>query len=345
MLASHEFDQARTAGYLDTATYGLPPARTLRALERGLEDWRNREDWQRWEDDGEQCRALFARIAGAEPKDIALVPAVSAAAGVVAASLGAGPGDNVVCYESDFQSALFPFAALEARGVEVRVRPLPQLAEAVDARTQLVAVSVVQSADGQVADLEALKDTGAALFLDATQSAGAVLVELEGVDFLVAGAYKWLLCPRGMSFLYVHPERLPEIEPWLAGWKSVDDVYERYYGLPRTLAADARRLDVSLPWLLAAGARASLELVAELGVERIAAYDLELARRFSAGLGIPAARSPIVQVEVANSEAAVERLLETGTKCASRAGALRFAFHLYNNESDVDRVLDVLSSF
>jgi selenocysteine lyase/cysteine desulfurase len=344
MLAPAAFEGSRTAGYLDTATYGLPPDATLLALEEALRGWREWEDWYRWEQDGEACRRLFARIVGASTDEVALVPAVSAAAGVVAASLAAEPGDNVVCYEHEFQSGLFPWLLLERRGVEVRLRGLDALAEAVDARTVLVAVSAVQSADGQVADLEALKDAGAPLFLDATQSAGVLPVDLEGVDFLAAGSYKWLLCPRGLCFLYVRRERLAEVEPWLAGWKAIDDVYERYYGPPMNLTGGARRLDTSLPWLVAAGGRPSLELIAELGVERIAAHDLALARRFCAGLGIPQTGSAIVQVGVESSGEAVARLRAAGIKCAARAGALRFAFHLYNDESDVERALEALQS-
>lgn len=343
MLAPDAYERARTAGYLDTATYGLPPDATVAALEEAIRGWRSWQDWARWEEDGEACRSLFAGIVGARAADVAIVPAVSAAAGIVAASLGAGRGDNVVCYEREFQSALFPWLRLERRGVEVRLRPLEELADAVDARTCLVAVGTVQSADGRVADLDALRDTGAPLFLDATQSAGVLPLDLGGVDFLAVGAYKWLLCPRGLSFLYVRPGRLGDVEPWLAGWKSIEDVYERYYGPPMSLTADARRLDTSLPWLLAAGARPSLELIAGLGAGRIAAHDLALASRFCAGLGIPETGSAIVQVEVADADLAVERLRAAGIRCAARAGALRFAFHLYNDEADVDRALDALA--
>jgi selenocysteine lyase/cysteine desulfurase len=344
MLAPTAYEGTRTAGYLDTATYGLPPASTLEALERALRGWREWEDWRRWEEDGERCRELFGRIAGAGATDVAILPALSAAAGIVAASLGAGPGDNVVCYEREFRSALFPWLALEARGVEVRLRPLEDLAAAVDERTALVAVSSVQSADGRLADLDALRATGARLFVDGTQSVGALPIDVEGIDYLAAAAYKWLCCPRGLCFLYVAPRRLAEVEPWLAGWKSAPDPYERYYGPPRQLAAGARRLDLSLPWLLAAGARASLELVAELGAERIAAHDLGLARRFCSGAGLPEPASPIVQIAVPDAAATIARLERAGIRCAGRAGALRFAFHLYNDEADVDRALEALGS-
>jgi selenocysteine lyase/cysteine desulfurase len=200
----------------------------------------------------------------------------------------------------------------------------------------------VQSATGEVADLDALRATGARLFVDATQAAGAFPLDVSGIDYLGAAAYKWLLCPRGLAFLYVRPERLSEVEPWLAGWKSTPDAYNRYFGPPRDLTDDARRLDVSLAWFSAAGGRTSLELLSELGVDRIAAHDLALASRFCAGHGLAEPASPIVRLAVPDAEHTLARLEAAGIRAAGRAGAVRLSFHLYNTEADVDRALEAL---
>jgi len=343
LLAPSEYEGTPTRGYLDTGTYGLPPRSTLWALEQALVGWRTRQRWRDWEEDAEACRELFARLVGARPEDVALISAVSAGAGIVAASLPAGPGDNVVLYERDFMSVVLPWRGLEARGVELRLLPLERLADGVDERTALVAVSSVQSADGTVADLGALKRTGARLFVDGTQAVGAVPTDLDGVDYLVTHAYKWLLSPRGLAFLYVRPERRAEIEPWTAGWKSCPEPYEDYYGFPE-LTEDARRLDISVPWFAAAGARRSLELLVSLGAERIAQHNLAHASLFTGELGRPEPSSPIVRVEVRDPEAAVERLRGAGVACSARAGSIRFCFHLYNAAEDVDLALEALGS-
>jgi selenocysteine lyase/cysteine desulfurase len=343
MLAAAEYDGIPTQGYLDTATYGLPPRATLAACERALTGWRDWEDWHRWEEDGEACRAAFARLIGGRTEDVAIVSAVSVAAGLVAASLPRERRANVVVCERDFQSNLFPWLALESHGVDVRVAPLDRLAEAADDQTLLVAVSAVQSSDGALADLAAIKRTEAWLFVDGTQAVGAVPIDLDTVDFLAVAAYKWLLCPRGLCFLHLRPGLLAAVEPWLAGWKSHRDPYGIYYGLPRDLAADARRLDVSLPWFSAAGARISLELLASLGASRIAAHDLALARRFCEGAGLPPPTSPIVRVPVDDARLCLERLERAGVRAAGRAGAVRVSFHLYNAEADVDRALEALA--
>ena len=345
LLAPSEYEGGRAGGYLDTATYGLPPRRTVVACEAALAGWQNWEDWHRWEEDGEACRELFARIVRARPGEVAILPAVSVAAGLVGASIEPQRGTNIVVYEQEFHSNLFPWLALEQRGVEVRLAPLDGMADAVDEGTVLAAVSLVQSRTGAVADLDALRATGVCLFVDATQAVGAIPIDLDGIDYLAAGAYKWLLCPRGLSFFRVRPERLEELEPRLAGWKARSDPYAHFYGPPLDLADDARRLDVSLAWFSAAGARPSLELIAELGAQRIADHDLALARLFCTDAGLPEPKSPIVRVEVADAEEALARLRRASVQAAGRAGALRLSFHLYNDTEDVARALEALQVF
>jgi selenocysteine lyase/cysteine desulfurase len=237
---------------------------------------------------------------------------------------------------------LFPWRPLAERGVELRRVPLERLVDAVDDRTALAAFSLVQSADGRVADLDGLKATGVRLFIDGTQAVGGSAVDLRGIDYLVAHSYKWLLSPRGLAFFYVRPERLAELTPWLAGWKSRSDPFGDYYGAPE-LASDAHRLDISIPWFSAAGARPSLTLIAELGAEAVAGNNLGLARSFCAALGLPEPASPIVRVQVADPEEAVERLRRAGVSCSARSGSIRFAFHLYNEQADVELALEALS--
>ena len=336
MLAPSEYEGTPTRGYLDSATYGLPPRSSLLAMEEALAGWRTGRRWRDWEEDGEACRRLFAGLVGAQPEDVALVTAASVGAGLVAASLPVEPGANVVLYERDFTSALLPWRSLAAtRGVELRLVPLERLAEAVDERTAVVCVSLVQSAEGRVADLDALRATGARIFLDATQAVGVYPVDLAGVDYLVAHAYKWLLCPRGLAFLYLSPERRLEVEPWTAGWKSRSTLR----GLLRPSRADRRRAQARrLPSLALGGRRAgaSLELFASLGVDRVAAHNLGLARALTDALGLPAAASPIVRILVEDAEGTAARLAEAGVACSVRGGSVRLSFHLYNDEADVE---------
>jgi selenocysteine lyase/cysteine desulfurase len=197
--------------YLDTATYGLPPRTAFDALQVAADEWRHgRCGFDGWDRSVGAARASFARLARVPPGDVAIGSAVSAFSGLIAASLPAGA--RVLCAEEDFTSVLFPFLAQEPRGVRVEPVPLDGIAEALGARHDLVAVSAVQSADGRVADLDALAAAaahhGVRTYVDTTQSTGWLPLDCSRFDYTGCSAYKWLLCPRGTAFLH-DPPRAP----------------------------------------------------------------------------------------------------------------------------------------
>ena len=187
---------------------------------------------------------------------------VSPLAGLVAASLP--DGARVVAAEGDFTSILFPFMAQADRGVTVSLVAPGELAGEIDERTDLAVISAVQSATGEVADLDAIAgaaaEHGTRTLVDATQACGWLPIDAKRFDYVVCATYKWLLCPRGTAFMAIRPERLEAVRPSAAGWYAGEDVWSSIYGGPLRLAASARRLDVSPAWLCWVGTVPSLEL-------------------------------------------------------------------------------------
>ena len=327
--------------YLNTATYGLPPVAASQAMARAAAAWADGTyDPRACDADIARARAAWATLVGADPAAVAVGHQVSPFVGLVAAALR--PGSRVLVPEGEFTSVTFPFAA--ARGVRVREAPLERLAEAVDADTAVVACAAVQSADGRVADLDAILEAAAAVgaftMVDATQAASWLELDASRVDLLVAGGYKWLLNPRGTAFAAFSARALDELVPLQAGWYAGERPWESIYGLPLRLAADARRFDVSPGWLAWAAAAPALELLADVGVAAIGAHDLALAARLREGLGLPPSDSAIVALDADAGAAA--RLAAADVRCATRAGRIRLSFHLYNGEDDVDRALAAL---
>jgi selenocysteine lyase/cysteine desulfurase len=328
--------------YLNTASYGLPPAPAFAALQEALSEWRGgRTSWEGWTESVGRARAAFARLVRCRAEDVAAGATVSELVGLVAASLP--DRARVLVPEIEFTSNLFPWLAQERRGVEVRTAPLDRLADAVDASTTLVAVSAVQSSNGDVADLgsvrEAAAAAGALVLVDATQACGWLPLAAGDFDFLVAHSYKWLLSPRGAAFLTVRPERLDGLTPIHAGWWAGADPNADYYGPPLRLATSARRLDTSPAWFSWVGAAPTLDMLERIGVERIHDHDVALANRFRAGMGLEPRDSAIVSVDVEDGAAKLER---ARIRAAVRAGGLRVSFHLYNTPADVDAALDAL---
>ncbi len=139
--------------FLDTATFGLPPAAATEALARAAAAWADGTyDPRACDADIARARRAWAALVGADPAAVAVGHQVSPFVGLVAAALR--PGSRVLVPEGEFTSVTFPFAA--ADGVRVRQAPLEDLAGAVDARTAVVACSAVQSSDGRVADVDAI---------------------------------------------------------------------------------------------------------------------------------------------------------------------------------------------
>ncbi len=330
-------------GYLNTASYGLPPRPGWAALQAALADWRGgRTSWEDWAAAVERARRSFARLVGADPADVAVGSQVSALVGLIAAAVP--DGSRVVVPEVEFTSNLFPWMVHAHRGVEVVTVPTGRLLDAIDERTTVVAYSVVQSSTGEVADAAAIsaaaKAYGAMTVLDASQATGWLPVDSRQADVVVAAAYKWLMSPRGTAFMVISPELADRVRPLAAGWFAGDDVHASYYGPPLRLAKDARRFDVSPGWFDWVGTAATLAVVEDVGVAAIHRHDVALANRFRAGLGLPPGDSAIVSVDWAG---AADRLAAAGIRAATRAGSLRASFHCYTTESDVDTAVAALT--
>ncbi len=330
--------------YLNTASFGLPPRVAWDALQTALHEWRGGgTSWEHWGDATEGARAAYARIVGVQTADVTVGATISGLMGLIAASLPAG--SHVLLPEVEFTSTLFPFLVQEELGrCRVTLVPVARLPEAIDADVDVVAFSAVQMSTGELADLdgiaEAASQHGAVTIVDATQACGWLPLDAKRFDAVAAGAYKWLMSPRGTAFMAVRPERVEQIAPLTAGWYAGADVHSSYFGPPLRLADEARRLDTSPAWFSWVGTQPALELVERIGVEAIHEHDLALANRFRAGIGLEPGDSAIVSADVPGAEAALER---AGIIGAMRGGKLRTSWHVYNTTEDVDRVLDVLA--
>jgi selenocysteine lyase/cysteine desulfurase len=322
-------------GYLNTASIGVPPARVADAVDTAVRRWRIGADAPPdFDASVAAARAGFAALIGVDPAAVSVGASVSQLVGLVAASIPGG--SRVLLARGDFTSLSFPFAAQRHRGLELTEVDLAKLPAEV-AGHDLVAVSVVQSADGAVVDLDALREAaeaaGAWVLLDTSQAAGWLPLRLDWADWVVGAAYKWLLAPRGAAWLASRPESLDVVIPHAAGWAAAADPWESLYGLPLRLAPDARRLDLSPVWHAHVGAAVALPWVASLDLAAVRAHCTGLADALLDRLGRPPRGSAIVALDLPD---AGPRLAEAGVRVSTRAGRTRLSFHLYNTMADVD---------
>jgi selenocysteine lyase/cysteine desulfurase len=328
--------------YLNTASVGLPPRPAFDRMSAILEDWRTgRTSWKPWGDATERARESFARMVGADVGDVAIGGNVSQFVGVIASALP--DGAQVVVPELEFTSSLFPFMVHADRGVEVVTVPAEKLADAIEPSTTAVAFGLVQSATGDLVDVDAVcaaaREHDVLTIADTTQACGWLPVDATRFDYVVCAAYKWLMSPRGSGFMVVHPSRLDSLRPTAAGWYAGESVHDSYYGPPLRLASSARRFDLSPAWFSWIGTEGALNLIEDIGIDAIHAHDVGLANRFLTGLGLPPGDSAIVSVDAPDAR---DRLEAAGVQAALRDGRVRVSFHLYNTEADVDAALNAL---
>ena len=339
--ARAEFDAGVT--YLDTAAFGLPPRRSWAALEQALAQWRaGTADAAAYDLPVAAARCSYARLAGVDPCAVAVGSQVSVFAGLIAANLPGG--SEVLTATGDFTSILFPFYAQAGRGIRVREVPLERIADAITSRTTLVAVSAVQSADGRVADLDALhaasRATGARVLLDTTQAAGWLPVNASRFAYTACGGYKWLLSPKGTAYFTISPALINDLTPHHAGWYAGQDPWSSIYGSPLRLASDARRFDLSPAWHAWVAAAPAVQLLTQVGTQPLHQHALGLANRFRAAIGLEPADSAIVSL-AADGDAA-DTMTAARIKASARAGHLRLSFHISASDHDADLAAGLL---
>ncbi|WP_256840877.1 aminotransferase class V-fold PLP-dependent enzyme [Ornithinimicrobium cryptoxanthini] len=334
---------APVPGYLNAATLGLPPRAVIEAMQQALVSWQAGEGCPvAYGEAAERARAQYADLVCVPASAVAIGSQTSVHVGTVATSLP--DGAEVLCVTGEFTSMLFPFLAQQPR-ITVRQVPLAELAGAVRPSTDLVAFSLAQSSTGELADVTSITESaarhGALTLCDVTQAAGWLPVSAADFDLTVCSAYKWLCEPRGTSYLTVRPEVAARFTPNNAGWYAGQSVWDSCYGPEMALAPDARRFDVSPAWLCWVGAAAAGEVFAGLDIATVRDHDIRLANALRDRLGEePCARPVVTLDDVDGSRAA--RLEAAGVRCASRAGRVRLAFHVWNTDADVDLVASAL---
>ena len=278
--------------YLNTAAVGLASRRLADTYHELINEWTAAGfDYTRGERAADDARSAVARLIGADDSDVALIPSVSSAAGLVAAQFGpAVRGENVVIGAQEYSSNHFPWRQLAHKGYDVRQVPFrngglepEDVAGRVDAGTQLVAFSGVQTATGHRSDIAGIsglaRAVGAIVFVDGSQLVGALPVayDLPHVDVLAAPDHKFLLnAGRGMGYCYLSPAAQGRFTPINAGWRAGRIPLQSFFGPEMNLSPTASRFDSSISWLAAIGNQAALTVFADFGPERIYARNREL---------------------------------------------------------------------
>ena len=317
-----------------------------------------------------QTRTRASELLGADPGEVALIGPTTTGISAVAAGLDWQAGDEALIYQDDFPVNVYPWQALESRGVTVRRLSTPTLGEItpelvveqLTAKTRLVALASCHFVSGYRIDHEAigrlLRERDVLFCLDAIQTLGAFPTTVEHVDFLAADAHKWLLGPCAAGVFYVRRDLQDRLAPQAFGWNNVR--CPNYVAQETmNLRSDARRYEAgSFNILGIAGLNAALGLLLEVGIDAIAA-DLTAKRTgLAAALqakgyevffpegqqtgGITSCWREGTDMKAVGERLAAKNIIASVRGDRAGRDYLRLSPHFYNTSSDLGLALELL---
>ena len=312
----------------------------------------------------------IARILGAARGSVQIQPNASIALATVASCFDFRntKRNKVVTTDLDFPSMEYVWEAQQQMGAELVVVqsedgivvPLERILDAIDDRTQLVALAHTSYRSSYRVDAAAIvshaHSKGALVLLDVYQSAGVVELFASDwqVDFLIGGTIKWLLGGPACGYLYVRPNIQRDLKPRLTGWVAHDAPFD-FAHPPMRYARSVRRFAQGTPSIPALySAMPGLRLIEEIGVNAIARESrqrtnrmIEFALERGWQVNTPVddnQRGGSIMIGVDDGPATVEDLAnrKVFVDCRPHAG-LRISPHFFNTDEEVDEAMNILS--
>jgi cysteine desulfurase/selenocysteine lyase len=320
-----------------------------------------------------ETRTLVARLLGANEEEIAFTGPTASGLNAVASGLDWKAGDEIVCYLEDYPANVYPWLALERQGVKpvlletARIGEItPEIVErALTKGTKLVALTSANYCSGYRIDLDSIgalcADRGVLFSVDAIQTLGAFSVSLKQLDFLSAGAQKWMLGPSGAGILYVKKNRADLLRPpILGGWNVVSPNFIAQREVK--FETGGRKFEPgAYTHSVLAGLRAAVELLLEAGPNeisnRIRTLNQSLRDRLAPAdfeflspddeknrCGILTFRHPRVASEALCEAAARNDIVISLRFDRANQSWLRVSPHFYNTEAEIEKIAEVLLS-
>lgn len=367
---AHEFPVLSHMNFLNHAAVAPLPRRSADIIHQFATEAMEQGSvaWPLWSGRVKLARTRAAQLLGAGEDEVAFVHNTTHGLLCVANSLPWRPGDNIVTAAGEFPANVHPWRNLAPLGVAVRTiaeRPdrsfsPDDFAAAIDSRTRLIAISMVQYGTGCRMPVEALaemcRSKNILLCLDAIQSLGAMPTRPDelGCDFLTADGHKWLLGPEGAGILYVKRDRLDMLGNAMTGWIGRVRPSD-FADFDQPLLHAAARFEEGSHNAAGIGALGeSIGLINELGIEeawrcieKLTAIIDEGARRLGFEIISPRAegqRSGIIAItrEGLDVESVSKALAERKIHVAARRGWLRLSPHFYNTAEQMDQFVSAL---
>jgi kynureninase len=363
------FDSVSKCRYLISNSLGAMPDKARAYINEYTETWASRgvRAWEEgWWMMAQETGDRLASIMGASPDSVTMVPNVTTAETIILSAMDFSMQRNkVVMVDMEFPSLIYLYREwLKNQGKLEIVEcpdgvtvPTERLLDAIDDTTLLVPISHVLFRSSYIVDARAIIEkahrVGAMVILDMYQSLGSVSVDVTAldVDFAVGGCIKWLCGGPGACYLYSRPDISKEINPRFTGWLAHTRPFDFDTG-PIDRTEGAYRFLSGTPAVPALYAcRAGLEIISEIGVDRIRERSKRMTAKLIAGASDrgwktttpsdPERRAGTVAIDIDNGYAIASELNARNYLVDYRPKAgIRVSPHFYNTDSELDDILN-----
>jgi selenocysteine lyase/cysteine desulfurase len=354
----------RNKVYLNSCSQGALSDAVEDGLREYVASWHEHgSPWDLWVERYEAARTQFAGFIGATPDEVAVLPYASAGINSIASALTFDQRKKVVLGEFEFPTMGHIWLAQQKRGAQVEfvpasgdAIPMEGYERVIDRKTLIVPITGICFMNGFRAPVKEIVQlahaNGALAMLDDYQDCGTrpVNVRVTNVDFYVTGTLKYLLGPPGLAFLYARKELIDSLQPTISGWFAQTNPFA-FDVMHLDLAPAARRFEAGSPPIpnIYAAMR-GIQLLQEIGLDNVSAHIAGLVRALLAGakkLGLrsktsPDSMGPLCVLQCKDAPALVQKLAAAGIVCSNRRDGLRLSFHVYNTQSDIESVLELL---
>ena len=280
--------------YLDGNSLGcLPKDTPARIAEVVAEEWGrdligswNTADWIVMP---QRIGGKIAPLIGAAPHEVIVCDSVSVNLfKLIAAALQMQPDRKTVLSEpGNFPTDLYMIEGFEQQGLATRrLAARDRILEALDEDVALLLLTHTHYKTGEVFDMaeltRAAHDKGVLVLWDLSHSVGAMPVDLDGceADFAVGCGYKYLNGgPGAPAFAYVAERHHSALSQPLTGWMGHAKPFEFLDDYAPAPGTD-RLLCGTPPILALAALEVGVDLIAEIGVERLFAKSQALSEFF-----------------------------------------------------------------
>ncbi|MCP4685008.1 MAG: aminotransferase class V-fold PLP-dependent enzyme [bacterium] len=369
------FEHTGNVTYFNSASYGpfCTPVRDAIRTNLDLRVAAERDDSHDAFTTSDELRNDFAELIGAEKKQVGLGMNTSFGLNIAAFGLPLKAGDEVLISDIEFPAVVYTWrAAAERRGLKIkrlaskdRFFDIDELLRNIGERTRVLSLSYVQFFNGYKNDLETISEicrkNRMYLVIDGIQGMGVEPLDVKksGINVFTSGCHKWMLSPQGCGFFYLSDEVCDLIKPPFMSWLGVDwEVkFDDLFHVDKPYFDSARRFEMGFYAVLnILGMKAAVRIFQDLGIDNIQAHNHALIDRLADYIRgnsfyritcsmAPKHRSSIFTFSCDNVDKLHRRLLDNKIILVNREGSIRVSVHLFNNEQDIDRLIEMLDGF